>query len=197
MEWGQWIIHSVLTVTLCLHNAELLFKCISSSTQFTHFDNAHVSLCVCDALHLHVSAFHWWQARPSQCFKACIYLADFPQHLLPSCPCLLPPCSVSQTLCQCFHPPAVWRTVIIEAACHPCRSDRQPWDENTGCEIAAWDIYISLPGCLHASDTFKSGRVAVYDIKNISHKAGAVALQQLTILILKQTKWEEHIKLFA
>lgn len=79
----------------------------------------------------------------------------------------------------------------------PCRSDRQPWDENTGCEIAAWDIYISLPGCLHASDTFKSGRVAVYDIKNISHKAGGVALQQLTILILKQTKWEEHIKLFA
>lgn len=105
MEWGQRIIHSVLNVTLCLHNAELLFKCISSSTQFTHFDNAHVSLCVCDALHLHVSAFHWWQARPSQCFKACIYLADFPQHLLPSCPCLLPPCSVSQTLCQCFHPP--------------------------------------------------------------------------------------------
>lgn len=193
--WGRWIIHPVLTVTPCLHNTELLFECISSNTQFTHFDNAHISLCACDALCPDASAFSWRRTRPSRCFKACIDLADFPQHLLPSCPCLLPVCSVSQTL-SVLPPPAVWRTVITDAACHPRRSDRQPWDENTGCEIAAWDIYISLPGCLPASDTSESGRVAACDIKNISHRAGGVALEQLTILILKTNQMRRADKTF-
>lgn len=85
------------------------FICISTNTEFTHFDHTCISLHVCDALPLQLSTS---MTVSSQSVFQCLCLfwllfffisPAFPQHLLPSCPCLLPLCSVSWTLSPRFH----------------------------------------------------------------------------------------------
>lgn len=113
MEWGRWIIHPVQTVTLCLHNTELLFGCISSNTEFTHFDNAHISLrSTTGSFNLALMA-----NSPESVFRClCLFWLIFPaltQHLLPSCPCLFPPCYVSWTRPPCSHLPLIEGQLIL------------------------------------------------------------------------------------
>lgn len=149
------------------------------------------------------STLRWWQSLPSQCCYACVYFSWSFQSFLAACY----PLALVFLLCvyvmdsvTMFPPLPVWEIVVIDAACRYSRSDRQPLEENTGFENGAWDFYISLPGCLHASDTSKSGWVTVYTKGCINHRARIwfqlFHAQLLTIIIiLKQTKWQKLIRL--
>ena len=132
MEWGHWIIHPV---TLWLHNTELLFTCISSKTEFTHFDHAHISLHVCVMLCHH---HHRISSQPLfQCL--CFIFAWFSGPILSTCYSLglvFSLCSVSRTPVSKLTPPAVWRILVIDAVLPLL----QKWQAAAGWEHGVWKL---------------------------------------------------------
>ena len=187
MEWGHWIIHPV---TLWLHNTELLFTCISSKTEFTHFDHAHISLHVCVMLchhHHRISSqplfqclcfiFAWFSSRSSALVT--LLALSFPSVLCHG------PLSLS------LHLPLFEGYSLLMQCCHCSRSDKQLLDENMGFEnwcVGYLHLITWLLLCIRHIKVWKS--YSLQHIKNISHKAGDVAstvfhveLQQLTLLI--------------
>lgn len=174
-------------------------SCALLVTEFTHFDSADSQLHVCDAPFPHFLTLHWWQARLFYLFFCLISFSIF------SALVTFLPLSYTSVFCvtdwvSVFTPTAVWRTVIIDAACH-CSMKWQAatgWKKTQPLKLVYGDIYISLPGRLHASDTSKSGRVTVYNASGAQvTKQACAATANWQHSFLKQTKWEKLLQLFA
>lgn len=118
---------------------------------------------------LYLSTSRWRLSRPSLCFDACVYVGWYFQCFLCAC---YPPDLVF-TLCVLCH------GLCLRVSITRCLRDGRYWcgvpslqKRQTGSHgmrtrglklVRGWDVYISLPGCLHASDTSKSERVTVHN----------------------------------
>lgn len=96
-QWRSWSEDTELfiqsSVTLSLHNTDILSTCISSNTEFTHFDHVDISLHVGVMLYLCIFqpcvVGRLVPVSVSMAVFILMIFPVFPQHLLPFCPFLL------------------------------------------------------------------------------------------------------------
>ncbi len=102
--------YSSSPLSLCAYTIPSSCSHALVATQSSHtWPHTHFTTCLCDALtsasfNLALMADSSHSVSQRLCLF-CLIFPVFPQHLLPSCPCLLPLCSVSRTLSPCFHLP--------------------------------------------------------------------------------------------